>query len=576
MVDFLKLKKNLKKDFSKFQIVKIAILGDNATQLFAQALKGYGYEISINFDIFEADYNQIDLQIFDRSSEFYKFKPEFAVLACSSQKLLKKFYKLNDVQKAVFASEQINKIESEVKTILDNHPCRVIYFNYTESDDNIYGNYSNKVKESWLYQIRKINLDLMNLSQDICNLFINDICSLQHQYGRRFVHDAKFYVNADMVFSVDSLPIIAKNVTDIVLAVNGKLKKCLILDLDNLLWGGVIGDDGVNGIELGDLGIGKVFVELQEWIKQLKDRGIILAVCSKNDEDNAKEPFEKHPDMVLKLDDIAVFVSNWENKSENIKHIQAVLNIGFDSMVFLDDNPFEREIVHSFIPDISIPDLPEDPSEYLDFIKSCNFFETASHSSNDSNRTKQYQQEAKRKGIQKNFANEDEFLASLGMQSDVKEFDEFTIPRIAQLTQRSNQFNLRTIRYSEDDIRRISESKDHHGLSFTLEDKFGDYGLISVVILENRGKELFVDTWIMSCRVLKRGVEKFVFNQVLKYAQTNGCQRIVGEYIPTAKNSIAKNLYEDLGFSCESGYWYVDVKGSDMKANLIKHNVNCI
>ena len=229
-------------------------------------------------------------------------------------------------------------------------------------------------------------------------------------------------------------------------AQRGTFNKCLILDLDNTLWGGVIGDDGIEGIQLGHgLGIGKAFTELQQWAKKLQQRGIILCVVSKNDEQVAKEPFIHHPDMVLRLDDIAVFMANWETKVDNIRAVQQVLNIGFDSMVFLDDNPFERAIVRENIPGITVPELPEDPAQYLEFLYSLNLFETASASEVDDKRTRQYQQEAKRIELKRTFANEQEFLASLGMEARVEPFTAFNTPRVAQLTQRSNQFNLRTM-----------------------------------------------------------------------------------------------------------------------------------
>ena len=265
--------------------------------------------------------------------------------------------------------------------------------------------------------------------------------------------DAPVYVSTEMVLSVDALPYVAARVMDIVCAIEGKTHKCLILDLDNTVWGGVVGDDGWEGLQLGHgLGIGKAFTEFQQWVKKLRERGIILAVCSKNDEDKAKEPFEKNPEMVLKLDDIAVFIANWENKADNIRTIQQILNIGFDSMVFIDDNPFERNMVRQNVPDICVPEMPEDQGEWLEYLYSLNLFETASYSTADKDRTKQYKVEAQRVSASKAFTNEEDFLKSLNMVSVVSGFNKFNTPRVAQLSQRSNQFNLRTVRYTDADI----------------------------------------------------------------------------------------------------------------------------
>jgi len=308
--------------------------------------------------------------------------------------------------------------------------------------------------------------------------------------------------------------------------------------------------------------MGHAFDALQEWARELKQRGIILAVCSKNEEETAKKPFRDHPEVTLRLDDIAVFVANWNNKADNIKLIQQTLNIGFDSMVFVDDNPFERNLVREHLPAVTVPELPEDPAMYVSFLRSLNLFETASYSEEDLERTKQYQQEIARTDLQKSFTNIDEYLKSLEMVSVVKPFDDFNVPRIAQLTQRSNQFNLRTVRYTEADVQAMSQSSEFITLSFNLEDKFGDHGLIALIILkQQQDKTAFIDTWIMSCRVLKRGMEEFTVNQMVKRARDAGIEKLIGEYIPTAKNAMVKDLYAQMGFAGSGGRWELDLRG---------------
>jgi FkbH-like protein len=254
--------------------------------------------------------------------------------------------------------------------------------------------------------------------------------------------------------------------------------------------------------------------------------------------------------MLLKLEDIAVFQANWETKVDNIRTIQRILNIGFDSMVFLDDNPFERAIVRENIPGITVPELPEDPALYLEYLYSLNLFETASYSDGDKDRTKQYQVEAQRVQLAKTFDNEEAFLRSLEMLSTVSGFTKFNTPRVAQLTQRSNQFNLRTIRYTEGDVEAMAVNPKVIDLSFTLEDKFGDNGLIAVVIMKRQDNEtLFVDTWFMSCRVLKRGMENFTLNTMVEKAKAQGYKYIIGEYLPTPKNKMVEEHYLHLGFT---------------------------
>lgn len=546
---FLTLKKNAKQDMSDLKKYKIAILGDCSTQHLATALKGYGYQEGYNLNIFDSDYNQIDSQVLDETSELYSHNPDAILIYMSSEKLYEKFCETSLENRTNFADLMIDKISNYWSSINSKIKTNILQFNFIENDDRSFGNFANKTQNSFIYQLRKLNFRLMELAENTKNAFLVDLSTIQNLYGREIVHDDKLYYIAKMPLSTNILPEVAKQVLDVIKSLNGKFKKCVILDLDNTLWGGVIGDDGLKSIQIGELGLGHAFSEFQMWLKELKNRGIILAVCSKNNEDIAKEPFEKHPEMVLRLDDISMFVANWEDKATNIKHIQETLNIGMDSMVFIDDNPFERNLVKSMIPDITVPDLPEDPALYLSYLKSLNLFETTSYSENDKDRTKQYQAQAQRTTMQSSFENFDDYLKSLEMEATVHPFDEFEIPRIAQLTQRSNQFNLRTIRYTEAEIEQIAQDDKYLTLSFSLKDKFGDYGLISVVIMEKQDENtLFLNTWLMSCRVLKRGMEEFIINSIIENAKDNGFSKVIGEYIKTPKNAMVEKIYSKLGF----------------------------
>lgn len=561
MMNFKELKSNLARDYSGFKIIKIAILGDSATQLLVQTMKGYGYTEKINFEIYEADYQQIERQIVDFNSGLYNFNPEYVIIFESTEKFINDFYKLGKVHKNNYADTQIERIKNLWNRVNSKLNCKIINFNYVEINDNVFGNYGNKVETAFIYQIRKLNLNLMEAAREYKNIFINDVCALQNIYGRKNTFDPRLYISFNMVFNLDLLPLVAKNSLDIIKAASGKINKCLILDLDNTIWGGIIGDDGINNIQIGELGIGKAFSELQMWAKQLKERGIILAICSKNTENIAKEPFIKHPDMILHLDDISIFVVNWGNKVDNIKYIQSVLNIGFDSMVFIDDSSFERNMIRKMIPEITVPELPEDPVDYVPYLRSLNLFETVSYSDEDSDRTKKYQYEAKRIKFKTNFSSIDDYLKNLNMIAEVAEFDDYHIPRIAQLTQRSNQFNLRTKRYTEQDINKIRESNKFITRYFKLEDKFGEYGLIGIVILKKtNSNSAFVDTLIVSCRVLKRGMEEFIFNKVVNLAVSEGYNKIIGEYLPTPKNALVKNVFKEFGFTKERDKWALDIK----------------
>ena len=575
MKTFQELKKITKRMPADLPAIKIALTGDTATQFLATAIRGTGAERGYQIDLFEAEYNQVERQFLDPSSELYQTDADFIVLFQSTHKLGEKHSLLSPSQQESLAEERL----AFVASVCENPMLaskKIICLNYPEIEDTVFGSYATKVTSSFTYQVRKLNMGLMDLSQRYANLFICDIAGLQNKLGRDMMFAPNVYVSTEMVLSIDALPYVASRVMDIICAIKGQFKKCLILDLDNTVWGGVIGDDGLEGIQLGHgLGIGKAFTEFQMWVKKLKQRGVIICVASKNNEETAKEPFEKHPDMVLKLEDIAVFQANWETKVDNIRTIQRILNIGFDSMVFLDDNPFERNIVRENIPGITVPELPQDPGEYLEYLYSLNLFETASYSQADKDRTKQYQVEAQRVSLQKTFSNEADFLKSLDMTSVVSGFNKFNTPRVAQLSQRSNQFNLRTVRYTEADIEALGQDPDVIDLSFTLEDKFGDNGLIAVIIMKKQDEEtLFIDTWFMSCRVLKRGMEDFTLNTMIEAAREKGYKRIVGEYLPTPKNKMVENHYPSLGFQKLEGtptaQYVLDVEQYQPRENYIK------
>lgn len=575
--DFKTLKRLLKSNLSALPLIKVALLGDTATQFLATAIRGTGVERGYHIDLYEAEYDQVERQLLDPTSEFYEFNADFIILFQSTHKLGENHAMLSSEQQTTLAEDRLNFVAS-----VCSNPAlegkKIIYFNYPEIDDAVFGSYANHVPQSLTWQVRRLNCGLMDLTQQYPNLFICDIAALQNKLGRDAMFAANVYTSTEMVLSMDVLPYVAGRVMDIVCAIKGQFKKCLILDLDNTVWGGVIGDDGLEGIQLGHgLGIGKAFTEFQMWVKKLKQRGIIICVASKNNEETAKEPFEKHPDMVLKLDDIAVFQANWETKVDNIRTIQSILNISFDSMVFLDDNPFERNIVRENIKGITVPELPEDPADYLEYLYGLNLFETASYSSADKDRTKQYQVEAQRVSLSKTFTNEADFLKSLDMVSVVSGFTKFNTPRVAQLTQRSNQFNLRTVRYTDADIESFASDAEVIDLSFTLQDKFGDNGLIAVIIMKPQDKEtLFVDTWLMSCRVLKRGVENFTLNTMVEIAKSKGYKRIIGEYLPTPKNGMVALHYPELGFTPIEGsptaQWVLDLKNYQPRECFIVAN----
>ena len=547
---FRELQKKAKNTIGNVTEIKVAILGNHTTTFFVKALENQLKVAGFNPLIFESDYDQIDITLIDGESELYKFNPEIIVVFESVLKLKDKFYSVKDNESRTdFYKTEKEVIQNRVANIRANGSnAKIVYFSYELIDDELYGNLFSKIPHSFYNNLWQLNNELIGFSRNEPDFYVFDIN--KYLKGVEDYRDWTALINSDLHYSIDTFAKLSHYLAQFFNAFKGHFKKCLILDLDNTTWGGIIGDDGLENIQVGSLGIGKAFTKLQKWAKLLKERGVILAICSKNSEDVAKEPFEKHNEMVLRLDDISIFVANWKNKADNIRYIQDVLNIGFDSMVFLDDNPVERDIVRQSLPGVTVPELPEDPAYYIPYIESLNLFETVSYSENDKDRTSQYQQEAKRKKLISSVTNMDDYLKSLEMVGNISAFNSDDVSRIAQLTQRSNQFNLRTKRYTEKDITELMNSENHLTYSIKLKDKFGDYGLISVIILEKKNdNSYFIDTLIMSCRVLKRDVEHYALNKIVEDVKEKEFSAITGEYLPTPKNKLVSDLFEKLNFA---------------------------
>ena len=529
---------DLRKASQSFTIgkLKIVVVGDCATQFLVMSIKGALAIKGISGEIFEAEYNQVERQLLSADSILKQINPDIVVV----WECVEHWW-----ADGISYQSKLSSVENYAKAIQG----KLIYINSAPFHDGIFGSYPADGR-SFSAQIRAFNSGLDSLVMKIPNLFITDLNSIVAEIGRDNTYDAPTYMLSDMPLSPDAQGILGMSIAEIISAMEGRIHKCIVVDLDNTLWGGIIGEDGLSGIQIGEYGIGKAFSQIQRYLKRLKERGVLLAVCSKNDETIAKVVFEKHPDMILKLDDFVCFVANWQTKADNIAHIQKVLNIGFDSIVFLDDNPVEREIVRIAHPQVAVPELPQDPSVWIDYLACENLFETVSYSENDVERTHQYQNEAKRREFEASFKDEKEFLHSLEMKSTCKLLDDFSISRAAQLSQRSNQFNLRTVRYTEADLKEYSKNDKIVQLGFTLEDRFGSHGLVSVIIAKQISSDtMFIDTWFMSCRVLMRGLEYFALNKLVEVARNRGISKLVGEYIPTIKNSMVATLLTKLGFS---------------------------
>ena len=367
--------------------------------------------------------------------------------------------------------------------------------------------------------------------------------------GLRAWHDPSIWHRSKHEVHPRAAESFGEQVGRLIAAGRGRSSKCLVLDLDNTLWGGVIGDDGLEGIELGQgSGTGEAFVEFQRYVEQLSERGVILAVCSKNDEKNALEPFLKHPEMVLKRDQIACFVANWSDKATNLRSIAKVLNIGLDSLVFADDNPVERALVRRELPMVSVPELPEDPALYIATIAAAGYFEALRVTKEDLARGELYQVNAERERLKESVTDMASYLDSLRMVLLVQPFDSVSLARVTQLINKTNQFNLTTERLSEAEVAARMNNPRVVTLQARLTDRFGDNGIIAILIAQVNGTEAVIETWLMSCRVLGRHVEEACLNALAESCVALGAETLVGLYRPTEKNGMVREMYRSLGF----------------------------
>jgi FkbH-like protein len=499
--------------------------------------------------VYEAPFAAVELEVFNPSSALYRFQPEMIVILNATQALRSTYFQQGDTG-AALAAEVEERASGIWEAIRGNCSALVIQSSYVMPYERLFGNYDLKHADSLYDAVAEINRGLCRRAREHKNVLINDVEAVASWVGRRTWFDERFWDLAKSFCANEHLPAVAQNITRIALAARGRGIKCVILDLDNTLWGGVVGDDGVSGIQISAHGDGEAFHRFQFFLLALKRRGILLCVCSKNEHAAAIKPFEEHPEMVLHKEDITIFVANWENKAENIKRIREALDIGYDSIAFLDDNPFERNLVRSILPDVVVPELPEDPADYVKYLAELNLFETTAFSQEDSSRADLYRTEFERRASVAAFASFDEYLASLEMRICVARFEPSRLGRIAQLLQRSNQFNLTTHRYNQAECEKMMLDADCIPLYASLRDRFGDHGLISIIVARRVQAEgvLDITDWLMSCRVLTRGVEECLMNHMVAEAARLHLKAVCGHYIPTAKNAMVKEFFGRFGF----------------------------
>lgn len=555
--------------------IRIALLASTTVDHFSDILRFWLARDGFAADIWIAPYDTIVQTILDETSELYSFSPDVTWIF-STHRDVRLNNPVGDTEAVMPAINSVIETNAMLwQAIQSRLPCAIIQNNADIPDGDTFGNFAGQVIWSQRNVLRRYNLELGGGAPS--GVVIFDLDQIAANFGRARWVDRRYWYHSKHAFAFDACGYVAFQGARLVAGLKGQAKKCLVLDLDNTLWGGVIGDDGLSGIKLGNGADGEAFVDFQRFALALKERGIILAVCSKNEEENAKEPFVKHPDMQIHLEDIAVFRANWTNKADNIREIANILNIGLDAIVFVDDNPVERNLVREFLPMVAVPELPEDPSGYIQAIEKHSYFETVGFSSEDLERSKYYRDNAERAELKAKFTDTGDYLRSLGMISEKADLDNFNLPRMAQLINKSNQFHLTGTRYSEAELQAFANRVDGVVRYYKLSDKYGDNGLISVVVLIGEpGADMIVDTWVMSCRVLGRTMEEFICNDIVEVAMRLGCRTVIGRYVPSTKNKLVSELYPRLGFSLVSNdngtsTWHLELERATEPLNTYVH-----
>ena len=553
----LKKRKSIKKSLineenTKRILKRVAVLGGSTTHDIKEMMELFLLNTGIEPEFYESEYNQYWQDVMFDNPELTEFKPDIIFIHTSSRNI-KDFPTVRDSKERVeeLLEEVYAPFEQMWSKIADTYKCPVIQNNFEQPFYRIMGNADFSDVHGRLNFINRLNEKFARYAQEHKNFFINDINYMASCYGLQKWADPFYWHMYKYACAVQAIPELAYNTVNIIKSVYGKNQKALVLDLDNTLWGGVVGDDGADNIEIGqETSMGQLYSEFQAYVKAHKDLGVLLTINSKNDEENALSGLNR-PDSVLKPEDFLVIKANWSNKDQNIIEIAKELNIGTDSLVFVDDNPAERHIVESQVAGVRVPEV-EDVVKFITTLDRAGYFEVTSLSDDDLARNDMYKANVERKKQEASYTDYSDYLRSLDMDAEIQAFTPVYMARIAQLTNKSNQFNLTTKRCSQADIESFAGNPDYITLYGKLNDKFGDNGVVSVVFghIDNKERTLFhIDLWLMSCRVLKRDMEFAMMDELVRKCSDKGIERLMGYYYPTAKNGMVKDFYKLQGFT---------------------------
>ncbi|URZ06279.1 HAD-IIIC family phosphatase [Clostridium felsineum] len=552
--EYIKEYKKLKNNVYNKNI-KIAYLPSSTLRGVKETLGVMCDSIGVKSEIYVSEYNQYTQQILDSSSELYKIKPDMVIIAIDLETVLGDDYfrsfTMEDFQRQKLKDKILKEVKNFVNIIRTSLNCSIILHNFEVPYYSPMGILESKQEFGFLEMVEEINHNLRKEFKAVDRVYVFDYDKFLSKLGKNSERDYKMYYLGDMKLDMKYVPDLCIEYMNYIKPTLSIIKKCLVLDLDDTLWGGVVGEDGIEGIKLGPTGQGKPFYEFQKFIKLLFEKGVILAVNSKNNYEDAIEVIRNHPYMLLGEENFADLEINWNDKASNIRTIAKKLNIGTDSIVFLDDDKLNCEIVKESLKEVKVVNMPKDPALYLKtIIDISSEFNVLYLTDEDRKKGLMYAENRKRQELKEEIQSIDEYLKALNMCVEIKVDDEFNIARIAQLTQKTNQFNMTTKRYFEEDIKKFMLEDNYSVLAIAVKDKFGDNGIAGVCIIKKENDVWYIDTLLLSCRVMGRKIEYAIMNYIEKSAYKKSVKTIKAVYIPTKKNIPVKSLYEDMGFKC--------------------------
>ncbi|MBL76692.1 MAG: hypothetical protein CL763_07200 [Chloroflexi bacterium] len=571
--EYLKLAKNID-DLKTENKLKVGILSSFTLNGLDEVLHVKCSELGIKYQSYVAGYNQYNQEILDSNSNLYKFSPDITFLIIDIRNFFgENFYmpyKISNDERRKLVQQKINEIKNIIQSFEKNSSSKLIITNFNIPSYSPNGIIETKSEFGFHEMIEEINRSLRDISKVHNSIYIYDFNQFVSKHGERNIFDYRQFHVGDIQISFNFIPFFGDELIGYIKPIMSKNKKCIVLDLDNTLWGGVIGEDGFDGIELGHTSNGKAFVEFQKELLSLWNQGIVLAINSKNNFDDAIKVIREHPEMILREKNFASIQINWNDKAQNMKQISDEINIGLNSFVFFDDDKLNQERIKQEFSEVLTIDLPEDPSQYAPILKELNDFNVLQRTQEDVARGEMYAQQRERKKFQDSVSNLDEFLKQLDITVKIKKSNKFLIPRISQLTLKTNQFNLTTKRYQEEEIRNLSKDENYEVGCAQVIDKFGDNGITGAFIINKKENIWILDTFLLSCRIMGRGVENAILSEILKEAKSKKVDEIKAEFIPTEKNKPAENFLLDFGFEKQDEFWIYKLNNDVKSPNHLK------